>query len=64
MKRMRLLSGDIKNKSTKEISNNTLELQKMFLIHINHHMSNSWITSINHEKISRFQKDILKHMTH
>ena len=28
MKRMRLFSGDIKNKSTKEISNNTLELQK------------------------------------
>jgi hypothetical protein len=27
---MRLLSGDIKNKSTKEISNNTLELQKYF----------------------------------
>ena len=32
MKRMRLLLGDIKNKSTKEISNNTLELQKIFLI--------------------------------
>jgi hypothetical protein len=29
------------NKTTQEISNNTIELQKMFLIHINHHMLNS-----------------------
>jgi hypothetical protein len=40
--------------TTQEMSNNTIELQKMFLIQINHHMLNSLITSINPGKISRF----------
>ena len=50
--------------TTQEISNNTIELQKNVLIQINHHMLNSLITSINPGKISRFQKDILKHTIH
>ena len=40
--------------TTQEMSNNTIELQKMFLIQINHHMLNSLITSINPGKILRF----------
>ena len=51
MKRMRLLSGDIKNKSTKEISNNTLELQKNVFNTYQSPYVQFLDTSINHEKI-------------